>query len=267
MSKRWILWVVFVTTCTVGFASAQLRVPKPSHFVSDQAAVIEPSHEKSLNGLLQELEQKTGVQYIVLTVKILGNESIEGFALRLAHDEWKLGQQGKDNGLLFVIAMEQRRYRFEVGYGLEGIVPDAYANRVLRNVLRPHLQAGQISTGIYQANLQVIQHIAQAENVQLTGMPKLTPTPAPRSRRRVVPCLGVIPLLIMLALMFGGGGRGGGMWWFLPFMMGGSHRHYGGYGGFGRSGTFGGGGFGGGFGGFGGGMGGGFGGGGASGGW
>ena len=233
----------------------------PRNHVEDYANVINDSDERSLNGILQELEQKTSAQYIVLTVLSTGGLPIEQFSIELA-EKWKLGQKGKDNGMLFVLAKNDRKWRFEVGYGLEGFVTDQYSGRIGRNVLVPYLRKGDYSRGIYEANLQIIQRIASEAGVGLTGMPKIKPDPV-RRRTRGLPCCSALPILFFLLLLFGGRGRGMGMWLFLPFMMGG----FGGHGGYGRSGSFGGGSFGGGFGGFGGGMGGGFGGGGASGGW
>jgi uncharacterized protein len=247
---------VIATTCY-----GQADLPTPSHYVEDYANVINASEEHSLNGILQELEQKTGAQYIILTVLSTGGLPIEQFSIELA-EKWKLGQKGKDNGLLFVLAKNDRRWRFEVGYGLEGFVTDQYCSRTGRDVLVTYLKKGDYSRGIYEANLQIVQRISSEAGVSLTGMPRVTPTPA-RDRRRGPPCCSALPFLIFMLLIFGGAGRGMGWWFFLPFMMGG----FGGHGGYGRSGSFGGGSFGGGFGSFGGGMGGGFGGGGASGGW
>ncbi len=244
---------------STGYSQADL--PTPRRFVEDYANVINDSEERSLNGVFQELEQKTGAQYIVLTVLSTGGLPIEQFAIELA-EKWKLGQKGKDNGMLFVLAKNDRKWRFEVGYGLEGFVTDQYCGRIGREVLVPYLRNGDYSRGIYEANLQIAQRIAAEAGVTLTGMPKIKPVPV---RRRTIglPCCSALPLLLFMLLLFGGRGRGMGMWFFLPLMMGG----FGGHGGYGRSGSFGGGSFGGGFGGFGGGMGGGFGGGGASGGW
>jgi len=242
-------------------AYSQADLPMPRRFVEDYANVINDSDERSLNGVLQELEQKTGAQYIVLTVLSTGGLPIEQFSIELA-EKWKLGQKGKDNGMLFVLAKNDRRWRFEVGYGLEGFVTDQYCSRIGRDVLVPYLRKGDYSRGICESNLRIVQRIASEAGVSLTGMPKVTPVPV-RDRRRGLPCCSALPILIFMLLIFGGAGRGMGWWFFLPFMMGG----FGGHGGYGRSGSFGGGSFGGGFGGFGGGMGGGFGGGGASGGW
>ena len=258
------LLVILLLVSAMHPANTEANLPSPRHYVEDRADVVNASDERALNGILQELEQKTGAQYIVLTVLTTGGLPIEQFSIELA-EKWKLGQKGKDNGMLFVLAKNDRRWRFEVGYGLEGFVTDQYCGRVGRNVLVPYLKKGNYSEGIYRANLTIVQKIASEAGVALTGMPKLAPPPANRRNiRRGLPCCSLLPLLFFMFLIFGGrGGRGMGMWFLLPFMFGG----FGGHGGYGRSGSFGGGSFGGSFGGFGGGMGGGFGGGGASGGW
>jgi uncharacterized protein len=265
------------------------NLPVPSEYVDDLAGVVNAQDKHSLNGILQELEQKTGVQYIILTVQTTGGIPIEDFSINLAHNQWKLGQKGKDNGLLFTLAVKDRAYRFEVGYGLEGFITDRFAGQVGRDVLVPYLKKGQYSQGIYEVNLRIVQRIAQEAGVQLTGMPTLPAQPTPHSgpvpgrratgTRGVCPCCGLLILLFLIMIVLGsmgGGRRGGGGWWWLllPFLFNQPHgygrtRPYGpfggGYGGFGGGmrGGFGGGGFGH----FGGGGGGGFGGGGASGHW
>jgi len=259
-------------------AFGQAGLPaQPRTYVEDLANVINADHERALNGVLQELEQKTGAQYIVLTVQTTGGVPIEQFAIDLAHTKWKLGQKDKDNGMLFVLALKDRRWRFEVGYGLEGFVTDQFAGRTGRDVLTPYLKRGDYSQGIYEANLRIVQKIAAEARVTLTGMPTLPRqrVPArPARRRRGLPCGSLLFFLLIIIFIGGMGGRmrgGLGGWLFWPLLFGGFGR----YGGYGRSGSYGGGSFGGsfggfgggGFGGFGGGGGGGFGGGGASGGW
>ena len=239
-----------------GFGRADL--PMPTQYVEDYANVINDSDEESLDRILKELEQKTGVQYIVLTVLSTGGLPIEQFSIELA-EKWKLGQKGKENGMLFVFDAKDRQARFEVGYGLEGFITDQYTNRVGRNVLVPYIKKGNTSRGIYETTLQIVQSIAAEYGVSLTGMPKITYAPV-GNRRTGMPCCSVLLFLFFMLLILGGRGRGMGWWLFLPFMMGG----FGGHGGYGRSGSFGGGSFGGGFGGFGGGMGGSFGGGGST---
>lgn len=247
-------------------AAARPDLPMPETYVDDRAQVINPDHKQTLNGILQELEQKTGVQYIILTIDSTGGLPIDQFSIELL-DKWHLGQKGKDNGFLFTLALKDRTYRFEVGYDLEGVIPDQLAARIGREVLEPNLAAGNVSQGIYDANLRIIQRIAENAGVTLTGMPALPravdygPAPGPQGG---LPCCGcvccaLLPILLVVMLLFGGrrGGRGMGWGWlfFLPLLF----RGFGGLGGHGRSGSYGGGPFGGGFGGFGGGMRGGFG--------
>ncbi len=253
--------VMILCAPAVGAAKyAPSKLPMPEHYVDDLADVVQPDHEHSLNGILQELEQKTGVQYIVLTVPTTEGIPIAQYSVELTHDNWKLGQRGKDNGMLFVMAVSDRKYWFTPGRGLEGFLTDSYLGNVGRTTLVPYLKQNQYSQGIYAVNLEVVRRIAGEMHVTLTGLPTLPQVPVARetSRGRGAPCCSTLfTLLIIFALIGGiGGGRGGGMGWLLFPML---FRGFGGYGGYGRSGSFGGGPFGGGFGGFGGGGGGGFG--------
>jgi len=249
-------------------AFGQAGLPaQPRTYVEDLANVINADHERALNGVLQELEQKTGAQYIVLTVQTTGGVPIAQFSVELAHDKWQLGQKGKDNGMLFVLAAKDRKYWFTPGRGFEGFLSDSYLGRLGREVLVPYLKGKQYSQGIYEANLRIVQRIAAEARVTLSGMPTLPRQQAPvrpANRRRGLPCCS-LPFFLLFIILIGGmgGGRRGGLggWLFWPLLFGGFGR----YGGYGRSGSYGGGSFGGGFGGFGGGGFGGFGGGGGGG--
>jgi uncharacterized protein len=269
MQKSRPLVILGILLCLIPAAPAQTvpKLPMPTEYVDDLAHVVDAGHKQTLNGALQELEQKTGVQYIILTVSTLGGVPIEQFAITLAHDQWKLGQAGKDNGVLFLLALKDREFRFEVGRGLESVLPDIVCGRIERNTLVPLLKEGKTSDGIYQANIEAIQIIARSSGVTLTGMPTL-PRPVPDNRPLRPsplargnwpccggPCCGFLLVLFIFMMLFGGGrrGRGGSWWWLLlPFL-------FRGFGNPGRRSNYYGGPFGGGFGGFGGGTGGGFG--------
>jgi len=237
-------------------------LPVPSHYVEDRAGVIEPAAEQRINGLLQELEQKTGAQFVVLTVDTVKPLTIEQFSIALA-EKWQLGQAKEDNGLLLTVAVQDRRARIEVGYGLEGFLTDQFCGRIIREVMAPRFRQGRFGEGIHQAVLILASRTAEQAGVRLTGLPEPVRLPP---RARGVPCFirafsTLFPILLFALILLTRGGSGGLLWFLLGMSMGSRGGYYGHRGGFG--GGFGGGGFGG----FGGGGGGGFGGGGASGGW
>ncbi len=234
---------------------ASPRVPaQPPGRVVDLAGVIDSRTEERLAGLLLDLEQKTTVQMVILTVDSLDGEDINTFSLRVA-EQWQLGQKGKDNGLLLSVAVKDRKYRFEVGYGLEEILPDSLVGTIGRQALVPWFRQGRYGQGILVATGEVIRVLAKHYGVSITGLPQQRMR---RSRKNSADGLIFILLTLAFFLVVGwrrrrGGGNRGRPGTGMIFFPGGG---WGGGGGF----------SGGGFGGFSGG-GGGFGGGGASGGW
>jgi uncharacterized protein len=129
------------------FVAAATNVPYLTGRVTDNADILSPSAAKSITEQLKEHEQRTGNQIAVLTVPSLEGESIEDYAVEV-FKEWKLGQKGKDNGILFVVAPKDRRMRIEVGYGLEGTLPDSAAGSIIRNTITPRFKAGDYDGGI-----------------------------------------------------------------------------------------------------------------------
>jgi uncharacterized protein len=221
-----------------------LDVPQLTGRVNDRASLLSSGEARQLEARLEAFEAKTGHQYALLTVPTLDGAPIEEYALKVA-EAWRLGDKKRDDGLLLIIAQNDRKMRIEVGYGLEGEIPDAVASRVVRDVLRPAFQRGQFSYGV-QAAFDVLIQAAGGDG-------QASPEPPRRAQRQKSGGLPIglfVVVLVFLALsMFGGGGRGGrrrgGGFFVLP--MGG-----GGFGG-GGGGWGGGGGFSGGGGGFGGG--------------
>jgi len=243
-------------SCCAAWSATPTPPDVPDHYVVDLAGVINPRTQQQLNALLRDLEQKTGVQMAVLTVQTLDGEDIDGFSLRTA-EQWKLGEKGKDNGLLLTVAVQDRKYRFEVGYGLESILPDSRVGTIGRRSLVPYFKQGQYSQGIASAVGMIAMSISKTQGVELAGLENL---PKPVDVKDHNPYAVFVFILILLFIIYRNMIRNnrrssaalsrGGLA-ATPFLFG--------------SGWSGGGGFGGG--GFGGGLGGGFGGGGASGGW
>jgi uncharacterized protein len=124
-------------------------VPYLTGRVVDNAEILRPDTRKRIAEALRQHEQRSTNQVAVLTVPTLGGESVEEYAVRV-FEHWKLGQKGKDNGVLLLVAPQERRMRVEVGYGLEGVLPDAVAARVIRNVMTPRFKDGDYDGGIAQ---------------------------------------------------------------------------------------------------------------------
>ncbi len=126
------------------------EVPFLAGRVNDLADLLSEASEAAMEKQLAELEQKTGTQVAVLTIPSLGGEILEDYTLRVA-ETWKLGRGQFDDGALLLIARDERQMRLEVGYGLEGTIPDAYAKRILDDILRPRLRAGDFDGGVQSA--------------------------------------------------------------------------------------------------------------------
>lgn len=220
--------------------------PLAGRRVHDQAGVLSAHTERQLEQQLAAYEASTGHQFAVLIVPSLEGDPIEDYTLRVA-EGWQLGQKGKDDGVLLFIAMNDRKIRIEVGYGLEGDLPDVFAGRIIRDVMAPAFRRNDPAAGVVRA----VSAITAATGGQGEPLP-----PPRRTRSHDGRGLPPYVLLGLVLLLFLGGGRGMGGF-ILGAALGGMGR--GGFGGGSRHGGGGGGGFSGG--------GGGFGGGGASGGW
>jgi uncharacterized protein len=127
--------------------AAEPAIPFLSGRVVDEAEVLGEESRASLAEHLKAHEEKTGNQIAVLTVRSLEGSNVEDYAVAV-FKEWKLGQAGKDNGVLFVVAPTERRMRIEVGYGLEGTLTDGTTGRVIRDVITPRFQGGDYDRGI-----------------------------------------------------------------------------------------------------------------------
>jgi len=122
-------------------------VPYLTGRVTDNAKILSDETRKSITERLKTHEDKTTNQIAVLTIPTLNGEGIEEYAVAV-FNEWKLGQKGKDNGILLVVAPNDRRMRIEVGYGLEGTMPDGVAGDIIRNVITPHFKNNDYNKGI-----------------------------------------------------------------------------------------------------------------------
>jgi len=237
----------------------EVQVPENQGWVTDLADLLPAAEEQQLELLMESYKQGSGHEIALLTVPDLGGETVERFALEVAR-AWGIGGAETSNGALLVVAKAERKLRIEVGRGLEGDLPDAICGRILRDVITPAFQRGDMAGGI--------QRGIAAMHAAIGG----DYGPLQRStggRRRDGGLGGLILVAIVVFVVLAGrrrrvGGGAASVWpWILLSTLNAGRRGHGGGGFGGRGGGFGGGG--GGFSGFGGG--GGFSGGGASGGW
>jgi uncharacterized protein len=238
MVRRSLLFIILILPC---LAAAQDRLPKPTGFVNDFANVIPGPQRSRIAAVCTELNRKTGAELAVATVPDLGGSTVEVYANRL-FQEWGLGQKGKDNGVLILLAVADRKIWIEVGYGFEAILPDGKVGGILDEYAMPFLRRNDFGNGLFATTAAVAQVIAQDAGVTLTG--QIQPAQQRPVPVRNVRGMQIIPIIIFIILMIVTRGRI--LPWLLFFMMMGGGR--------GGGGGFGGGGFGGGFGGFGGGS-------------
>ncbi|MEK7298827.1 MAG: TPM domain-containing protein [Candidatus Margulisiibacteriota bacterium] len=230
------IWVL-----ATGWACAFVA-PQSQGFVTDVARVLNDQDKAVITQLAASLEKQTGIEMAVVTVPDLHGEPVEDAAVAL-FESWGIGKKDQDNGLLILLSKNDRKIRVEVGYGLEGILPDGKVGRIIDDYALPAFRQGQYGQGLTNLSLALADTLAKAYKVELPYQSPQQPTP--QLDKRVEWIMTVLLFVIFLGLFGTRGGRRLLPWLLLGTLLGGSHRrHHNDFGGFG----------GGGFGGFGGGM-------------
>jgi len=207
---RAVAWLVLLVIAigAAGPAAAQPDFPRLSGRVVDQAGVLRPSAEQAITEQLRAHEAETTNQVVVVTLRSLQGYSIEDFGNRLGRN-WGIGQEGRDNGVLLIVAPDQRKVRIEVGYGLEGALTDALAKTIIEAEILPSFRRGNLERGVRAGTDAILAAIAGTYEA---------PTRSTRSSRSggglniIVPIL-VIGLFVFVVIMIirdaFGDGRGG----------------------------------------------------------
>lgn len=128
-------------------ARAEVDVPPLAARVTDLSGVLDGAQRSALEQKLRDFEARKGSQIAVLLLPTTQPETIEQYSIRVA-ENWKLGRKGVDDGVLLLVATDDRKLRFEIGRGLEGPIPDSIANRIITDVIKPHLRRGDIHAGV-----------------------------------------------------------------------------------------------------------------------
>ncbi len=203
--------------------AAAVEAPYLTGRVTDNAQILSPETCRALTERLKAHEEKTTNQVAVLTVPNLEGEGIEEYAVAVFND-WKLGQKGKDNGILLIVAPNDRRMRIEVGYGLEGTLTDGTAGSIIRNVITPHFKKNDYNKGVEEgvtAILAVLEGGRPPEDKAVTGgkagssVSELEMPDLPLTERILIGAFifGIIGLFTFIGVLTPGVG------WFLYFFL------------------------------------------------
>ncbi len=191
MLVRFLTFVLLVASATSTVARAEIDVPPLKSRVTDQTGTLSPTQRATLEARLKEFELRKGSQIAVLIVPTTKPEAIEPYSIRVA-EQWKLGRKGVADGLLLLVAKNDRKIRIEVGRGLEGVVPDAIARRVTAEVIAPYFKNGDFAGGI-DAGVSRLIRLIDGE-------------PLPPPKKRPASSAGIGDLLmfaIPIAVVFG----------------------------------------------------------------
>jgi uncharacterized protein len=167
----------------------EAAIPRLTQRVTDLTNTLNAEQQQTLGSRLAAFEQQQGSQIAVLIVPTTLPEAIEQYSIRVV-DQWKLGRQGVDDGILILVAKNDRQMRIEVGYGLEGTIPDAIANRIIDEVMAPHFRQGDFYGGLMAAVDQLARLIAGE------------PLPEPQMQRQGQ-WEGALPLILFGGLILG----------------------------------------------------------------
>ena len=213
---------VLLLICTASaFAAEKPIPPAPAQWVTDTVHFMSSDAASELNSRLQAYERGTGHQLIVWIGDSTGGAPIEDWAVR-AFAQWKIGRKGLDDGMALFIMSTDRRLRIEVGYGLEGQVPDAIASRVINEIIVPRIQAGDPNNAVI-AGMEALMRAAGGESLPAS---RNTPQGRPLTLAQLI-LYGIVGILLLLFVLThpslaiymlasilsgGGGGRRGGGW-------------------------------------------------------
>jgi uncharacterized protein len=165
VSKSLPVLAVLVCSLSVSSGASALDVPYLAGRVNDQANLLDAGFEGQLEERLRLLEAETGAQVAVLTVPSLEGDPLEDFSMRVV-ETWKLGRAEADDGVLILIARDERRMRIEVGYGLEGVLTDAQSGRIIDHLMAPRFREGDFNGGV-EAAVEAVSSAIRGEPVNL----------------------------------------------------------------------------------------------------
>jgi uncharacterized protein len=210
--QRWFVLLLVVLGCVFPATGETVKsMPDPTNYVNDYTGVLNESTKTDLDNLLHALDTQAHAQVFVAVIKKIDDDSSPAEFANELFAKWKPGGKGSDRGVLLLVSVGDRKYQFEVGYGLEGILPDAKVGDIGRDMV-PDLRSGSYNGAVRTAVNEVSDVIAKDANVTL-DVPQQQAARQGGSRRRsgggASSLVGILVFLFILFLLFRGGGRGG----------------------------------------------------------
>jgi uncharacterized protein len=184
--------LALLTLLSPGVASAQIAVPPLTGHVTDQTATLTPEQQSALEQTLSAFEARKGSQVAVLMVATTAPEAIEPYALRVA-EQWKLGRKKVDDGVVVLVAKDDRAVRIEMGYGLEGALSDITSKRIISETMLPRFKQGDFYGGL-QAGTEQIMRVVDGEALPAPAAPQRNAAQADDGLRQFAPMLLVVAL-------------------------------------------------------------------------
>lgn len=215
-----VLWLALLALATP--AAAQ-TFPELTGRVVDQANLLSTTQELELAAKSEQLEKQTGRQFVVATVGSLEGLEIEDYGTRLGR-HWKIGDEKRDDGVILLVAPNEKKVRIETGYGAEGFLPDILAGWIIRDDILPRFRSGDMSGGILAGADRIIQQLSLPPEEARQRAEQIQQQEASRPKRGFNPMpmifWGMVALFVLMSMARGGGGR--------RYRSGGRRRHRGG---------------------------------------
>ena len=226
--------VVFVALLLVALASGALaapQFPKLTGRVVDAANILSPQAKQKLDTDLAGLEAQTGHQVVVATIPDLQGYDIADYGYQLGR-AWGVGRKDQNDGVVFIVAPNDRKVRIEVGYGLEPVLTDALSSVILQTRVLPKFRDGQMEQGVVDGVAAVIQQLALPEDQAKANVAQAAQVRQDQPEGGSVIAVAFAVLFVIWILMgvlrSFGGRRSGGLWWLLPLLLSNSSRGRGG---------------------------------------
>ncbi len=161
--------VFLILSAPSSFAATSKDLPDFTGWVNDYAGVISSQYKDKMSVLIRELEEKTSAEIAVVTMASIAPYSESEYA-QMLFDKWKIGKKGKDNGVILLLAVKERKWRIQTGYGVESVLTDALCSQIGREQMAPFLKQNKYSEGLFSGVIAVARLISRDGGVSLTGL-------------------------------------------------------------------------------------------------